>query len=200
MWQLGGQSAWLLPTANKGQGAVFAALQLVRERLPFPLLGLDSDNGSEFINDQLVRYCQHEKTTFTRCRPYRKNDQAHVEQKNGSVVRQLVGYDRYTTPAALAQLGRGYELVRLHVNAYLPVMKLTGKERAGSRVHKCYDVPTTPYKRALQAGVLSSEAQEHFQAQLRAAAKGPGPGPLSLRQQLLTELDNLWVLLSNMQL
>lgn len=92
--------------ANKGQGAVFAALQLVRERLPFPLLGIDSDNGSEFINDQLVRYCQHEKITFTRCRPYRKNDQAHVEQKNGSVVRQLVGYDRYTTPAALAQLGR----------------------------------------------------------------------------------------------
>lgn len=167
----------------------------MRERLPFPLLGIDSDNGSEFINGHLIRYCQTEKITFTRCRPYHKNDQAHVEQKNGSVVRQLVGYDRYTTPAALAQLGHVYELVRLYVNAYLPVMKLTGKQREGSKVHKHYDTPTTPYRRALQAGVLSSEAQEHFQSQLQAAAKGP----LSLRQQLLTELDNLWALLSNIQ-
>lgn len=184
--------------ANKGQGAVFAALQLMRERLPFPLLGLDSDNGGEFINDHLIRYCQRERITFTRCRPYRKNDQAHVEQKNGSVVRQLVGYDRYTTPAALAQLGCVYELVRLHVNAYLPVMKLVGlvgKERTGSRVHKHYDVPTTPYKRALAAGVLSLQAQSHFQAQLRAA----GPGPLSLRHQLLAELDKLWTFCSVQQ-
>jgi len=174
--------------ANKGQGAVFAALQQVRERLPFPLLGIDSDNGSEFINDHLIRYCQRERITFTRCRPYRKNDQAHVEQKNGSVVRQLVGYDRYATPAALAQLGRVYELVRLHVNAYLPVMKLIGKQREGAKVSKHYDLPTTPYKRALMAGVLSSEAQAHFQDQLRAAAEGP----LSLRHRLLIELGELW--------
>ena len=176
--------------ANKGQAAVFAALQLVRERLPFPLLGIDSDNGSEFINDHLIRYCQAERITFTRCRPYRKNDQAHVEQKNGSVVRQLVGYERYITPAALAQLGRVYELTRLHVNAYLPVMKLTGKERQGAKVHKHYDTPSTPYKRALAAGVLSSEAQAHFHNQLRVASEGP----LALRHQLLTELDKLWTL------
>jgi hypothetical protein len=176
--------------ANKGQQAVFAALQAVRVRLPFPLLGIDSDNGAEFINDQLVRYCQAEKITFTRCRPYRKNDQAHVEQKNGSVVRQLVGYDRYTTPAALVQLGRVYELTRLHVNAYLPVMKLVGKQREGAKVKKRYDTPTTPYQRALKAGVLSSEAQAHFQSQLRVAA----PGPLALRHQLLAALDKLWTL------
>jgi hypothetical protein len=176
--------------ANKGQAAVFVALQLVRARLPFPLLGIDSDNGSEFINDHLIRYCQGERITFTRCRPYRKNDQAHVEQKNGSVVRQLVGYDRYTTPAALAQLNRVYELVRLHVNAYLPVMKLTGKERDGSRVKKHYDTPTTPYKRAFTAGVLSLEAQANFHKHLRATTEGP----LSLRHQLLTELDKLWTL------
>jgi len=174
--------------ANKGQGAVFTALQLVRQRLPFPLLGIDSDNGAEFINDHLIRYCQEERITFTRCRPYRKNDQAHVEQKNGSVVRQLVGYERYTSPAALKQLGRVYELARLHVNAYLPVMKLVGKEREGARVHKRYDVPSTPYRRALQAGVLSSDAQGCLQTQLRHVA----PGPLSLRHQLLTELEKLW--------
>jgi hypothetical protein len=178
--------------ANKGQAAVFEALQLMRKRLPFPLLGIDSDNGSEFINDHLIRYCQQEKITFTRCRPYKKNDQAHVEQKNGSVVRQLVGYDRYTTPAALEQLAGVYELVRLHVNVYLPVMKLVDKQREqqGGKVRKRYDTPTTPYQRALKAGVLSLEAQANFQARLREAAAGP----LSLRYRLLAELDKLWSL------
>jgi hypothetical protein len=174
--------------ANKGQAAVFAALQLVRARLPFPLLGIDSDNGSEFINDHLIRYCGRERITFTRCRPYRKNDQAHVEQKNGSVVRQLVGYDRYVTSAAVVQMDKVYELARLHVNAYLPVMKLVAKEREGSRVRKHYDTPATPYRRAVTAGVLSSEAQALFNGQLRQAAEGP----LSLRHKLLTELDKLW--------
>jgi hypothetical protein len=81
--------------ANRGQRAVCEALQALRERLPFPLLGIDSDNDASFINDHLRRYCQKEQITFTRSRPYKKNDQAHVEQKNWSMVRQLVGYDRY---------------------------------------------------------------------------------------------------------
>ena len=106
------------------------------------------------------------------------------------MVRQLVGYERYTTPAALAQLSRVYELVRLHVNAYLPVMKLVAKERVGSKTKKHYDTPTTPYKRALAAGVPSSEAQADFHNQLRCVAGGP----LSLRHLLLTELDHLWSL------
>ena len=89
---------------GKGQAAVFAALEEGRARLPFPLLGIDSDNGSEFLNAQLVRYCARERLTFTRSRPYWKNDQAHVEQKNWSVVRKLVGYDRYESAAALARL------------------------------------------------------------------------------------------------
>lgn len=178
--------------AGKGQRAVFEALQRARRRLPFPLLGLDSDNGSEFINDHLVRYCQGEAITFTRCRAYHKNDQAHVEQKNGSVVRQLVGYDRYCTLAALAQLGRVYQLVRLYVNAYLPLMKLTHKERQGSRVSKRYDVPRTPYRRAVEAGVVSSEARTHFEGLLQ----GVAPGPLSLRRKLVAELEKLWSLSS----
>ena len=178
--------------ANKAQGAVFAALQKVLERLPFPLLGIDSDNGGEFINDHLVRYCQQEKITFTRCRAYHKNDQAHVEQKNGSVVRQLIGYDRYVSSTALSQMQRVYELVRLYVNAYQPVMKLIHKERQGAKVTKRYDVPTTPYRRALKAGVVSSEAQIIFASQLASVA----PGPLSLRRKLDRALDKLWVLSS----
>lgn len=174
--------------AHKGQEAVFAALEAVRARLPFPLLGIDSDNGSEFLNDHLVRYCQREGVTFTRCRAYHKNDQAHVEQKNWSVVRQLVGYDRYESPAALAQLERVYELVRVSVNAFLPVMKLVGKERHGAKVRKRYDVPKTPYRRALAAGVLDTEAQAKWGTVVQRQ------GPLALRHQLDAALERLWAL------
>ena len=89
---------------GKSQRAVFAGLEAIRARLPFPLLGLDSDNGSEFLNAHLVRFCTQEQLPFTRSRPYWKNDQAHVEQKNWSVVRRLIGYDRYESEAALVQL------------------------------------------------------------------------------------------------
>ncbi len=175
--------------AGKSQNAVFAALKKVRDRMPFPLLGLDSDNGSEFLNDQLVRYCQDEKLTFTRCRPYQKNDQAHVEQKNWSVVRQLIGYDRYEGTAALAQMERIYEeVVRVYVNGYQPVMKLTGKERVGPKVRKRYDEPKTPYRRALEAGVILPEAQAQFEKQMQAQ------GPMALRKRLEVELDRLWSL------
>ena len=174
--------------ANKSQSGVFAALKRVRERLPLPLLGLDSDNGSEFLNDHLVRYCQEEKLTFTRCRPYKKNDQAHVEQKNWSVVRQLIGYDRYEGSIALAQMERVYEVVRVYVNAYQPVMKLIGKERVGEKVRKRYDVPKTPYRRAMEAGVMLAEAQAQFESQVQAQ------GPMALRRRLDAELDRLWSL------
>ena len=172
--------------ANKSQSGVFAALKRVRERLPLPLLGLDSDNGSEFLNDHLVRYCQEEKLTFTRCRPYKKNDQAHVEQKNWSVVRQLIGYDRYKGSIALAQMERVYEVVRVYVNAYQPVMKLIGKERVGEKVRKRYDVPKTPYHRAMEAGVMLAQTQ--FESQIQAQ------GPMALRRRLDAELDRLWSL------
>ena len=130
--------------ANKGQAAVLAALGRLRARLPFPLRGVDCDNGSEFLNAHLVRYCQAERLTLTRCRAYHKNDQAHVEQKNWSVVRQLVGYDRYEGAEAVAALEGVYALLHVYVNGYLPVMKLVGKEREGARVRKHDAVPQTP--------------------------------------------------------
>lgn len=174
--------------AHKSQEVVFAALEAVRARLPFPLLGIDSDNGSEFLNDHLVRYCQREQLTFTRCRAYHKNDQAHVEQKNWSVVRQLVGYDRYESPAALAQLERVYEFVREYVDAFQPVMKLVGKERHDAKVRKRYDVPQTPYRRAVAAGVMTTEAQTHWAAVVRER------GPMTLRRQMDAALERLWTL------
>ena len=145
---------------GKSQRAVFAALETVRQRLPMRLLGLDSDNGSEFLNAHLVRYCTQEELTFTRSRPYWKNDQAHVEQKNWSVVRKLVGYGRYESEAALAQLNRVYELLRIWTNFWQPSLKLVAKERDDrtGKTRKKYDAAQTPYRRLLASGALD-EAQ-----------------------------------------
>lgn len=114
---------------GKGQHRVGAAVHQVRQRLPFPLLGLDSDNGSEFINHRLYTYCHREGITFTRSRSYKKNDSCHVEQKNWSVVRRLVGYDRYKSHAALEALNRAYQVLRLYTNFFQPTMKLEDQAR-----------------------------------------------------------------------
>ena len=128
------QAVW-----GKGQKRVGTAIHHVRQRLPMPVRGLDSDNGSEFINHDLYAWCQREGITFTRSRPYQKNDSAHVEQKNGAIVRPLIGYDRYASKAAYAQLARVYDLARLHINFFQPVQQLIRKERRGPRVHRVYD-------------------------------------------------------------
>jgi len=150
---------------NKAQVHVFAAIQRVRQRLPFPLLGIDSDSGSEFINDQLYRYCVEEKITFTRGRAGRKNDGAYVEQKNWSVVRRAVGYGRYDSPEQLDLLNTLYARLHLYVNFFLPVMKLKEKIRIGSRVKRVYDHPLTPHARVLASGHVS----DRDKAELREA-------------------------------
>ncbi len=174
------------PVGNRGQAAIFGALQAIRGRLPFPLLGIDSDNGSEFINAHLLSYCRRGEITFTRCRAYHKNDQAHVEQKNYTHVRQLVGYDRYEGEEALEQLRRIYELARVWQNGYLPTMKLVSKEREGAKVRKRYDEPMTPYKRALSAGMVGEEARLEFDRLLGTH------GPMGLKRQLDVEIEKLW--------
>jgi hypothetical protein len=141
---------------NKAQSHVFAAMQTIRARLPFTLLGIDSDNGAEFINDQLWRYCKREKLTFTRGRSGRKNDNAYVEQKNWSVVRRLVGYGRYDSAAQVKLLNQLYATYRLYVNFFLPIVKLISKVREGSRTRKFYDPPQTPYQRLLDSGSLTA--------------------------------------------
>jgi len=139
-------------------------LQKVRKDLPFALLGLDSDNGSEFINDELLRYCRQEKITFTRSRPYRKNDNCFVEQKNYSIVRRAVGYARYDTDEQCALLNELYSYLRLYTNFFLPTMKLKSKERNGSKVKKSYDQPLTPYQRVLQAKLVSKAVKDRLRA------------------------------------
>ena len=118
--------------------------------------------GSEFINRALLTYCREHQITFTRSRPWKKNDSAHVEQKNGAVVRQLVGYDRFTSHAAYAQLQRVYRLARLHVNFFQPVEKLVTKTRQGERTHRVYDRAQTPYQRLCATGVLPPETHREL--------------------------------------
>ena len=149
---------------NKAQSHVFAAIQKVRKNLPFALLGLDSDNGSEFINDQLLSYCRQEKITFTRSRPYRKNDNCFVEQKNYSIVRRAVGYARYDTDEQCELLNELYSYLRLYTNFFLPTMKLKSKERVGSRVKKYYDQALTPYQRVLQSPLVGKAAKDRLRA------------------------------------
>jgi hypothetical protein len=145
---------------NKAQKWVFDALKDIRQRMPFPLLGIDSDSGGEFINDQLFRYCQEEKITFTRSRPYRKNDSCFVEQKNYSIVRRAIGYLRYDTEEELSTINALYRRLRLYTNFFQPTMKLIEKTRIGSKVIKKYDKPLTPYRRVLACADTSEEDKQ----------------------------------------
>jgi hypothetical protein len=148
-----------LAIRQKSQQLVSEAILELRKRLPFPLLGIDSDNGAEFINDLLYHYCLDEHITFTRSRPYRKNDQAHVEQKNWSVVRHTVGYDRLETEEELGILRSIYADLRLYINFFQPVLKLVGKEQVDGKTIKRYDVATTPFRRVLAFDQVSLETK-----------------------------------------
>lgn len=147
---------------NKAQVWVFEALKSAREDFPFQILGIDSDNGGEFINDQLTRYCVAEKITFTRSRPYKKNDSCHVEQKNWSVVRRNVGYLRYDSEKEVKILNELYGHLRLYTNFFMPQMKLIEKIRVGSKVKKRYDPPQVPYRRLLASEDIPDENKDRL--------------------------------------
>lgn len=132
---------------GKGQRGILQALTTIAQQLPFALRGVDSDNGSEFINGHLVAFCERRTIQFTRSRPYKKDDNAHVEQKNWTHVRKLVGWDRYDTREAQQALNALYDDLRLFQNLFQPSMKLERKERRGSRLLRRYDQPQTPFER-----------------------------------------------------
>ena len=173
---------------GKGHQRVGSAVHLVRQALPMPLLSLHTDNGSEFLNHILIPWCRDERIAFTRGRPYRKNDQAYAEQRNGAVLRRYIGYDRYSTRAAFAALHAVHELLRLYVNFFLPIRKLLSKERHGARVVKRFDRAQTPYRRLLASGVLTPERSAALTAQYQRL------NPLRVRADLQTRLDALWKL------
>ena len=183
-------TGWCEPVAvwGKGQERVGGAIHHVRQRLPMTMLGLDSDNGSEFINHSLYDYCQRWRITFTRARSYKKNDSCHVEQKNWSVVRRVIGYDRFSSKEAFKTLDDVYTLLRLYVNFFQPVLKLVGKSRHGAKVHKVYDTAQTPYQRLLKSGVLTEEKRQELAAIYGAL------NPVSLLRQIRKTVEYLWTL------
>lgn len=175
-----------LALKHRSQRNVSAAIKLLRERLPFPLLGIDSDNDGVFINETLFRYCEDERVTFTRCRPYKKNDQAHVEQKNWSVVRKTIGYKRYESETALTLMESIYADLRLYVNFFQPVMKLVSKKRNGSKVQKRYDQARTPHQRVVDSPDVTSKDKLRLQVTYLAL------NPVQLRDRIDANLEQLW--------
>ncbi len=175
-----------LPLLNKSQEMVITALKRAQQLLPFLILGIDTDNGTEFINVELLTFCEQEQITFTRGRPRKSNDQCYVEQKNGQIVRQVVGYDRFVGELAYRQLTELYRALRVYVNCFQPSMKLQTKQREGSKVRRTYDQAQTPMQRLLASGAVSPTKQQEL---LRITA---ALDPLRLLQQLEHLQKALW--------
>ena len=163
---------------GKGQAGVHKELKRIIEQWPYKIWGIHSDNGSEFLNDHLLRYCKAQGIKFTRSRPYKKNDSPYVEQKNFQHVRSLVGYERYDSPEAVEWLNAIYKIYDPYVNFYQPSRKLISKERHGSKVKKRYDEAKTPFKRACLMNAINELKKgelEHVYGQLN---------PLKLHKQI----------------
>jgi len=175
-----------LPLLYKSADAVLAALAQARVLFPFPLQGIDTDSGSEFLNDAVIAYCEQHQLTFTRGRPGFKNDQAHVEQKNGAVVRGAVGCVRLEGVEAYHQLREVYRALRLMVNCFQPSLKLQAKVLEGDRVRRIYDVAQTPLQRVLASGVLSQTRQQDLRTRVQRI------DPLALSEQLDALRYALW--------
>ena len=160
-------TGWTEPIAveNKSQARVRTGLERMLPRFPFPVLGLDSDSGGEYINHLLLTFCQDQRITFTRSRPYAKNDQCYIEQKNWLAVRRVVGYLRHDTPRELALLNRIYSHLRLYHNFFQPQMKLVEKSRHGNRVSRRYDRAQTPYQRVLARSDIPEQAKHSLRRQ-----------------------------------
>jgi hypothetical protein len=195
------------------QSLVVEGLEVIRSQFPVPILGIDSDNDSAFINDTLLAYCQQQQLSFTRSRAYQKNDQAWIEQKNGAVIRRIVGYERYSGLVAGQILAQLYQAVRLYVNHFQPSFKLKSKTREGSKVKKRYHKPATPCERLLEHACVADADKERLrsercqldpldllhrirQGQAALAALGAGemesgPGRQSL-EEFLAKLPELW--------
>ena len=161
-------SGWTecLPLLVREASLIVEALERLRVALPFALRGIDTDNGSEFINEPLFAFCNRHGIAFTRSRPYHKNDQAWVEQKNGSVVRRLVGYGRLEGIAGGEALNRLYSASRLFVNFFQPSFKLATKERIGARVRKQYHAPETPCAWLLTSEAITEATKDRLRAVL----------------------------------
>ncbi len=149
-----------VPLLAREQSLVVEGLEAIGQRLPFRIRGIDSDNDGVFINETLIKYCADRGIEFTRSRAYRSNDQAWIEQKNGSVVRRFVGHDRYSGQVAGQTMAHLYGALRLYVNFFQPSFKLIDKTRDGASTVKHYSQPTTPCDRLIQHDATSDEMKD----------------------------------------
>ncbi len=181
-------TGWLecMPLLRKSAKDVIDGLKIAGELMPFPLLGLDTDCGSEFINYDLLDYCEENRITFTRARTHKKNDQAHVEEKNGSVVRRIVGYDRFQGTKAWKALALLYRVLRKYVNFFQPSLKLLKKERLGAKITKQYDRAKTPYQRILLSEKISTRTKQSLRAEYETL------DPVYLLKEIEKLQDELW--------
>jgi hypothetical protein len=181
-------STWteFFPLLVKGEAGVISALRVAQALLPFALLGLDTDNGSEFINYALLEFCKSNAITFTRSRAYKKNDQAHVEERNGSIIRRLIGYDRYEGLDAYNALSELYSVLRLYVNFFQPSLKLLSKKREGAKVTKKYDKAKTPYQRLMLSSHLTLDEKDKLKQQYDQL------DPVELLKKLVDLQNNFW--------
>jgi hypothetical protein len=181
-------SGWteFLPLLYKSSANVITGMNIVLELLPFPLLGIDTDNGSEFINYELLNFCKENKITFTRSRAYKKNDQAHVEEKNGSIVRRIIGYDRYEGTDSWHALADLYAVLRLYVNYFQPSLKLLSKKRDGSKVTKKYDKAQTPCQRLLNSENITEEVKIKLKKEYEEL------DPINLLERINKGQDTFW--------
>lgn len=174
---------------GKGQRGVVAALDTMAAELPFALQAIDSDNGSEFLNAHLIRYCRQRNLKFTRSRPYKKDDNAHIEQKNWTHVRKLMGYDRFDAPRALAAMNDLYQHEwHTMMNLFQPSVKLIRKVRKGARLTRQYDVPQTPLDRLLAAKGGDSAKTARF-VHLRQTTN-----PFDLAATIERKVEKIWAL------
>jgi hypothetical protein len=209
-------SGWteFVPLLAREQSLVVEGLDVMFQHIPFPVLGIDSDNDSAFINDTLLAFCQKHQIEFTRSRAYHKNDQAWVEQKNGAVIRRMVGHERFSGVVACQALADLYQAARLYVNYFQPSFKLHEKSRDGFKVKRTYEPPATPCDRLLKHLTIDDQVKEKLRLQrnqidpvkllhrirqrqstlaaLTSTDHGiQGPGRESL-EQFLSQLPRLW--------
>lgn len=180
-----------VPLLYKADTHVRAGIEKIIELLPFKLKGIDCDNGKEFLNNHLVKWCETRKITFTRSREYRKNDQAHVEEKNGSVVRRLVGYERFEGSQPLDVMTQLYSASRLYINYFQPSMKLIKKTRIGAKVTKEYDTAKTPLERLLDFKTLPKTRSAILQREFLQL------DPVALLAEMARLQEKLWHIASS---
>jgi len=182
-------TGWVESSAVMGKGrlGITRSLDEISKRLPFKVLGIDSDNGSEFINHHLWNYCEEQGIQFTRSRPYKKDDNAHIEQKNWTHVRKFMGWDRYDSPEALSAMNDLYHHeLSLFMNLFQPSVKLIKIIRSGSKKKRVYDKPQTPLDRLFASGHLNKKRRDEMNA-LR-----DGLDPFALSETINKKLDGIW--------